>query len=528
LATADSAGPSLIGLDFGTGRIRAIAVDLGGHTLAEAALATPTRFPRPGWAEHDPGELWRTVCDVLKSLMQGLPSPRAIKGLAVASVGEAGVLIGRDGHELGPIIAWYCGRTVGEREALRAQLGDGYVFSRSGVTINHTFGLGKLSWWRRHYPDMLAKARYWLNMADWVAFRLTGEARTDFTLASRTNALDIKRRAWSEELLSKIGIDARLFAPLIASGAVVGRVHEKAAADTGLPRDTVIAAGGHDHVISSAAANTDEPGVLLDSMGTAEAQLLMNDAAVFDDGFRAGGYQQGLLIIDQPRNYLCCGLTTSGGAVEWFRRQTGGTAYETLIAAARDVPPGSNGVCFLPHLRGGDQPYPNPNTRAAFIGIGGDSSPGLLFRSVLEGVAMSAKLAVEGMTALQGVSRVHRIRVIGGGTRNDLWMKIKASVYGRALEVTPLDEGTGLSAAILAGLGSGLFASLREAREAMAGSLGRVTIVEPDPDWTERYDRLYRTVYSGLAPMLSPVHDSLAALRQADAPAPQDRSSPSE
>jgi xylulokinase len=434
--------------------------------------------------------------------------------LAVASVGEAGVLVAADGRELGPIIAWYCARTIGERESIRAKLGDDYVFSINGVSVHPRFGLSKLSWWHEHHPDILATAKHWLNMADWVAFRLTGEARTDFTLASRTNALDIKRRSWSEKLLGKLGIDPRLFAPLIASGAMVGHVHARAAAETGLPLDMAVAAGGHDHVISSVAADTDEQGVLLDSMGTAEAQLLMNDAPVFDDGFRSGGYEQGLLIIDQPRNYLCCGLSTSGGAVEWFRRQAGGAAYDTLIAAAREVPPGSDGVCFLPHLRGGDQPYPNPNMRAAFIGIGGDSSPGLMFRSVLEGVAMSAKLAVEGMTALPTVAPVRRIRVIGGGTRNDLWMKIKASVYGRALEVTPLDEGTGLSAAILAGLGAGLFASIDEARQSMAEALGKVTIVEPDPDWMERYHELYRTVYARLAPMMSPIHDSLAAFRQ--------------
>jgi xylulokinase len=126
---------------------------------------------------------------------------------------------------------------------------------------------------------------------------------------------------------------------------------------------------------------------------------------------------------------------------------------------------------------------------------------------------MSAKLAVEGMVALPAVAPIHRIRVIGGGTRNDLWMKIKASVYGRALEVTPLDEGTGLSAAILAGLGAGLFASIHEARKTMGDALGRVTIVEPDPYWMERYDQLYRTAYSRLLPAMSTIHDSLAEFR---------------
>jgi xylulokinase len=512
-ATVESKSPVFIGLDFGTGRIRAIAVDRRGRIVAEAARPTPTQFPEPGWAEHEPRELWRTICDALGSLTENLGSSAPIAGLAVASVGEAGVLIGPEGDELGPVIAWYCGRTVAQREVLRANLGDDYVFATSGVAANHTFGLGKLLWWRQHHPEIFRQARYWLNMADWVAFRLTGEARTDFTLASRTNALDIKRRCWSDELLEKLDMPRHLFAPLVASGAPIGRIRPQASSETGLPLKTIVSAGGHDHIISIVAAGTEEPGVLLDSMGTAEAQLLINEAPIFEDRFRSGGYQQGILALEKPRYYLCCGLSTSGGAIEWFRAQAGGISHESLIAAAEKIEVGSNGICFLPQLRGGDQPYPNPNARAGFIGVGGDSSQPLLFRSVLEGVAMSAKLAVEGMTVIDGVTPVKRIRVIGGGTRNDLWMRIKASVYGRPIEVTPLNEGTGLSAAMLAGLGAGHFSDLAQARKSMAEALGPERIVEPNQHWMKRYDDLYCNVYARLAPILSPIHDSLAAFR---------------
>lgn len=505
----------LAGLDFGTGRIRAVAVDLKGRIVAEAAEPTPTHFPKPGWAEHDPQELWRAICKVFRSLSQKTAGS-AITGLAVASVGEAAVLVGADGNELGPVIAWYCNRTIAEGRELRETLGDAYVFSVSGVTASHTFGASKLMWWRRHHPDVFAKAKLWLNMAEWVAYRLTGEARTDYTLASRINALDIKNLCWSEELLGKLDMNPNLLAPLIGSGEAVGKVHGRAAGETSLPQGMIVSAGGHDHIISVTAAGTDEPGALLDSMGTAEAQILMNDAPVFDDRFRTGGYQQGVLSIDMPRIYLCCGLSTSGGAVEWFRQQTGSAAYDDLIAAASEAPAGSNGVCFLPQLRGGDQPYPNPNARAGFIGVAGDSSRGLLFRSLLEGVAMSIRLAAEGITACAGVSPIRRIRIIGGSTRNDLWMNIKASVYGRPLEVTPLTEGTCLSAAILGGLGSGFFANLAEAREAMKEGLGEVRIVEPNPAWTETYERLYTSVYKQLPPTLAPIHDALAAFRQAN------------
>lgn len=507
------ASPLLASLDLGTGRVRAVAIDLKGRIVAEAAEPTPTHFPQSGWAEYHPQELWQVIRRVLSHLAETAKSLGTIQGFATGSMGEAGVLIDEDGRELGSIIAWYCGRTVTDGEKMRATLGDDYIFRTSGVTGSPSFSLAKILWWRRCHPDVFAKARRWLNMADWVAFRLTGEARTDYTLASRTNAIDLGKLAWSSGLLGKLDIDPDLFAPLIASGAVVGRVHTRAAEETGLPLGLPVSGGGHDHVISTVAADTTAPGILLDSMGTAEGLILANDRPIFEDALRRGGNQQSAFYLDSPRYKLMCGLTTSGGAIEWFRRQVGGTSYESLIAEAQKLPPGSNGLCFLPQLRGGDQPYPNPHARGAFIGITGDASPGALFRSVLEGLCLSTRLGFDHLSAIKGVTPISRIRVIGGGTRNDLMMKIKASVYGRPLEVTALSEATCLSAAILGGLGAGVFSSVAEAQERMAEGLGTARLVEPDPHWAARYDELYHTVYAQLPLALGPPHDALARFR---------------
>lgn len=505
--------PLLASLDLGTGRVRAVAVDLKGRIVAEAAEPTPTHFPQSGWAEYHPQELWQVVKRVLSQLTAAARPLGAIQGFATGSMGEAGVLIDKDGHELGTIIAWYCGRTVPDGESMRSTLGDDTIFRTSGVTGTPSFSLAKILWWRRCHPDIFAKARYWLNMADWVAFRLTGEARTDYTLASRTNAIDLGKLAWADELLSKLDIDSRLFAPLVANGAPVGRVHAQGAEETGLPLGLPVSGGGHDHVISTVAADTTAPGILLDSMGTAEGLILANDRPIFEDALRRGGNQQSAFYLDGPRYKLMCGLTTSGGAIEWFRRQAGNASYDSLIAEAQKLPPGSNGLCFLPQLRGGDQPYPNPQARGAFIGITGDASPGALFRSVLEGLCLSTRLGLDHLCAIKGVAPISRIRVIGGGTRNELMMKIKASVYGRPLEVTPLSEATCLSAAILGGLGAGIFSSVAEAQELMAEGLGQARIVEPDPHWASRYDELYHTVYARLPGVLNTTHDALAQFR---------------
>src|SRR4029079_6494007 len=182
---AASAGkPLLASLDLGTGRVRAVAVDLKGRILAEAAEPTPTHLPQAGWAEYHPQELWQTVAKVLSRLTAAAEAHGAIQGFATGSRREAGVLVYTPGQELGPIIAWYCARTVSDGETLRERVGDDVIFRTSGVTASHTFSLAKILWWTPLHPDTLASARYWLNMADWVAFRLAGEARTDYTLAS--------------------------------------------------------------------------------------------------------------------------------------------------------------------------------------------------------------------------------------------------------------------------------------------------------------------------------------------------------
>jgi xylulokinase len=508
-----AAQPLLASLDLGTGRVRAVAIDLKGRIVAEAAEATPTHFPQAGWAEFHPQELWQTVCKVRTALTEATKSHGVIQGFATGSMGESGVLIDAQGQELGPIIAWYCGRTVADSDKMRERLGDDYVFKTSGTTVDARFGLAKILWWRRTHPDLFARARRWLTMADWVAFRLTNEARTDYTLASRSNAFDLSRLTWADELLGKLDLDPALLAPLIANGEAVGRVHRAAAAETGLPEGLIISAGGHDHVISMLAADSEAPGILLDSMGTAEGLVLANDRPIFDDRLRQGGNQQSALVLDAPHFAFMSGLTTSGGAIEWLRRQLGGASYDSLIEEARGVQPGSHGTCFLPQLRGGDQPYPNPHARGAFIGLTGDSTPGVLFRSVLEGLCFYACLGLDHMRQAEGVAPITRIRVIGGGTRNALMMKIKASIYGRALEVTPLSEATCLSAAMLGGLGSEVFSSVAEARAQMAEGLGQVTIVEPDPEWAKRYGELYHTVYAGLSPALAATHDALARFR---------------
>ena len=251
--------------------MRAFAFALDGTPVASAAEPTPIRVLGPDRAELDAEGLWRTVVTVLRRMVDGLPDPAAVRGIAVASVGEAGCLIGGDGEALAPIIAWYDTRTTDDLDGLLGSVGFETLHRATGLCADPTFSLLKLLWYRRRQPELFARARWWLNVGDYLAWRLCGERATDVSLASRTMLLDIERRRWSSTLLDATGLSGGLLAPLLPSGTRIGTITREVAAATGLPPDCAIGVGGHDHICGLIAAGGDAPDLLFDSLGTAEA-----------------------------------------------------------------------------------------------------------------------------------------------------------------------------------------------------------------------------------------------------------------
>lgn len=499
--------PLLIGLDVGSSSVRALLFDAGLREVAKAAVATPTVPLADGRVDYDPEALWQAVVTTLRRAMAEVPAGTPVAGVAVASVGESAVPIDAAGRPTHNAIAWFDGRTAGEAQWLQERLGPERIFAVSGLRADTMFGLCKLLWLKGHAPEAFARTVRWLNIADWIAFRLSGEAATDFSLASRTLALDIRRREWATEILDDIGISPALFAPLHPSGTAIGTVRADVAATLGLPAGVVVGTGGHDHICGAIAAGAAAPGVLLDSMGTAEALFLPTPAPLIDPVVLERGYAQGTVAVEAPFNYLMGGIHYAGGAVEWFRRTLAdGTDHATLIDAASAIGPGSGGLCFVPHLRRSAMPHPDDRARGAFLGLTADTTRGALFRALLEGLACEAHLGLEGMLTLPDAAPLEEIRVIGGNVQNALLLKIKASVYGRPLILPDQSEGSALGAAMLGGLAAGVFDDLAAALALIAGD---TTTVEPEPAWTEAYAALFEDVYKDSFAALRPLNHAL-------------------
>jgi xylulokinase len=500
----------IAGVDAGTTRIRALVFTPDGRMVAEGSRPTPVERLRPGWAEHDAEALWQAAAGALRDATAQIERPARIRGIAVASVGEAFVALDGDGRPTCPVIAWYDERPNAQLARLETEVGKDQLYALTGLSPDPTFSLCKLLWLRDEQPEALERARLWLSTAHYLAWRLCGVATADLSLAARSLALALHARRWADDLIHALGLSPAMFPRIRPCGARLGAVTAAAGATTGLTADCAVGIAGHDHVMGALATASLTPGVLLDSMGSAEGLALALERSTTAPEIGRRGYSQGVVEVDRPMPYVFGGFPTSGACVEWFRGLFGGAVpHGELIAEAADVPPGCHGATFVPDLRGRLSPTPDPLARGAWFGIGGDATRATLYRAVLEGLAFEARQTVDSLTELPGLPRIEAVRAIGGNTQNRLLMAIKAAVYDRTIAAAAMPEATALGAALLGGLAAGVFTDLGSA---VAGLASSYRTFEPRADWVGNYEAHYRCVYQPAYARLRPLHHAGAAL----------------
>lgn len=500
----------LLGVDIGTSNIKAVAFDTTGQQIAKVSTPTITHYPRPDWAYFEPDEIWAAIGGTLRRLMSNLPDDTEPRAIAFTSMGEAAVPIDSAGQPTHNIIAWFDRRTASLTEWWATEIGTEQTASITGLPVKTIFGILKLMWIRDNEPDVYARTHCWLNMADYGVFRLCGAKATDYSLASRMMVQDLSVKKWSHDLLDKAGVESNKLAELVPSGILLGHVREVAAAETGLPLGLPVCSGGHDHVCGALALGITDPGDVYDSMGTAESLFIATRKPILDPALTAAGIGQGIHVAPN-RGYAMGGIYFSGGCIDWVRQlllenvllddvtiDEKSTGHERLIELASQVEAGSGGAFFLPHLRQANPPYTDPNSRGAFVGLSSDMNGGHLARAVLEGVAYEFQLAYDSMMANFQLSP-QRILASGGSTRNQLLMQIKADVSGQPITVPTVEEATCLGAALLSGIGAGVYTGFEDAAERVEFA---TRIIEPDQVkhqfYQERYHKVFASLYTTL------------------------------
>jgi sugar (pentulose or hexulose) kinase len=460
----------LLGVDIGTTHCKAGLFDLAGSTQYIASRDMPLHRSPAGYAYYDPQEVWEIVGMVIGEVTawarvhgkDRLP----IAAVGIASMAESGLLVDRGaGSARTSFIPWFDPITTPQAEKLRAQVDVQERFCKCGIRPTFKCAVSKLLWLRQQDPALLDGA-VWLSAADYVAYRLTGCMATDLSLAGRTYAFRIDEKTWDTEWLASIGINDSLFPPVLPGGASLGRVA------AGLPdalaglSNVPVGIGGHDHICaafaSSVLAGGVQPDLVFDSIGTAESLVgALPEHRLGEKEWRTG-FSYGLHVAPGFL-YWTGGLSTSGGALEWLRAVLGAPplSYAELDQLLAAAPVGPGEVMFFPYLAGRGSPHTDPLARGAFIGLGARHSRADLYRAVLEGAAYEVEFMRRAAEQASGET-IRRLVATGGGTRNRPWMQIRADVTGCQVQVLSEPEAAALGAALLAGVGCGVYRSLDE------------------------------------------------------------------
>jgi xylulokinase len=458
---------------------------------------TPFASPKIGWAEQHPDDWW-AACTVAV--------PRALeraglKGADIACLGFSGqmhgaVMLDESGRVVRPALIWCDVRTDRQCRELTAKVGAEHLIQLTCNRALTNFTLTKLLWVRENEPDHWKQIRSVMLPKDYARYRMTGDRATDMADASGTLLLDVAHRRWSQEMLDAAEIDRSLLPDLYESPDLCGKVSAAAAAATGLKAGTPVVAGAGDQAAGAVGMGIVTPGAVSATIGTSGVVFAATDAPAIDRQGRLHTFCHAI-----PGRWHVMGVTQAAGlSLRWFRDQFGaGTddgrdPYERLTDEAATAPPGCNGLLWAPYLMGERTPYLDPCARGALVGLTASHTRADVIRAILEGVAFSLRdtFSIFGEMNVP----IRNVRLGGGGARSALWRQIQADIYGCEVEIVDAEEGAAYGAALLAGVGAGVWPSVDAACTAVVRVAKKV---QPDKDAVATFEKNYagyRRIYA--------------------------------
>jgi xylulokinase len=492
----------LIGLDIGTTGVKGLLVSLDGKILGRSFAEYPLYTPYPGWSEQNPEDWWEATIKVLRELVS--MSSGKIAALGLTGQMHGAVFLDKELKVIRPAILWNDARTGQECIEIERILGRENLQKITGNPALAGFQAPKILWLRKHEPENYHKVQAILLPKDYVRLKLTGELATDASDASGTLLLDLIKRDWSDEILSALAIPRKWLPHVYESPEVTGVISKEVESLTGLESGTPVVAGGGDNAASAIGVGVVQEGTGMVSLGSSGVVFVHIDSPYPDP---VGAIHCFCHAV--PGKYHLMGVVLSAGAsLRWYRdvlaseerevaSRIGLDPYDLLMREAELSAPGANGLFFLPYLSGERTPHMDPAARGAWIGLSLAHRRPHLVRAILEGVAFALK---DSLVRIQTMgAKPEELRAVGGGMRSPLWRTIIASVLEVPLRRLVVEEGAAYGAALLAGVGAGLFTTVYEAVDKAVKLVDEC--VTPDSKLMEIYRQIY-AVYTQLYPAL--------------------------
>ncbi len=505
---------ALLGIDLGTTGVKAALFNADdGQVITSAFFEYPLYHPQPGWAEQHPEDWWRATLTAIRACLEARHgvTPADVRGVGLSGQMHGVVLLDEQSMVLRPCIIWADQRSEAQCRWMTERVGADKLIDYVSNPALPGFSAPKALWVRDNEPEIFARARTLLLPKDYIRFLLTGVKAMEISDAAGTCLLDVRRGEWSREVLDAIGFDPSLLPPVVPADKICGTITAEVAQLTGLIEGTPVAGGGADNACGAVGNGVVRSGLALVSIGTSGVVLAHNDSPQVD---RSGPVPRVHTFNHaMPHAWYLMGVTQGAGlSLRWVRdniglpemaleRWAGVDAYATLAREAEHVPAGSDGLLFLPYLQGERTPHLDAYARGGWIGLTASHTRRHLVRSVLEGVAFSLKDCFA-IIQEQGLA-LDQVRATGGGAKSILWRQIIADVLGVELVTTNAGEGPAFGAALLAGVASGVYASVQQACDATVRVVERT---EPQQEtasvYAHRYEQ-YRALYPALRPILS-------------------------
>ncbi len=487
----------LLGIDIGTSACKVAVFDEDGKVLAQANRPYRVYYPQNGWAEQNPEEWWEAICDAVReALSEESVSAEQIKGIGVDGQSWSAIPVDENGSVLHNTPIWMDTRARHLCEKVKKEIGADEIFRVAGNDFLPSYVTPKLLWFKEERPEVFQKTHKFLQSNSYIVMKLTGEMSQEYSQCYGIHFFHMEKLSYDMALAEKMGLSPDMMPKLYGCDEIVGSVTEEAAKKTGLKAGTPVVAGGLDAACGALGAGVYRPGETQEQGGQAGGMSICTDKALSHKALILGTHVvPGLWLLQG-------GTVGGGGALKWFRQELGGgMSFDELTAEAAEAPPGSDGVLFLPYMAGERSPIWNPDAKGVFYGLSFDKTRGHLIRSVLEGVAFSLEHNLR--TAAETGIHVDTLNAMGGASNSVLWTQIKADVTGKTIRVPSSDTATTLGAAILAGVGCGIYGSYGEA---VNRTIRMTRVQEPNPEnkavydrAMERYLRLYEDLKEGFS-----------------------------
>jgi xylulokinase len=487
---------ALIGVDLGTGSMKALLVTPEGKPLSQASAEYPMYQARPGWNENNPDDWVRAFRQCVALLADRARAlGMRVRALGLVAQRDPFVLLDADGRPTTNSISWTDQRSHPQAEYLRRTIGESRLVQIAGARPITGLGLPNLLWTRQHLPDVWAATTHVVAPKDYVLRRIAGARGTDFTTPSRSMAYDIARREWSNEILAVAGIQASMLDEVVHEPWQPCTLLDKGwAEELGLERDVVLAAGSADDQAATLGAGAVHPRQVCLGTGTCSDWRAVLDSYLPD----LSGHVDTAPHAVPGRYIREVANDSAGSSLRWFRDElcrdlAEELDYEQIVDWAMQAPAGADGLQFFPFVTGGERaPYYQEHASGVLFGITSSHTRSHVARAILEGVAF---LYPATRALLDAPKSADPLTMVDGEASSPGWTQLKADVLGEPIRVTAVLAAAALGAAILAAVSAGLYLDVTQAAQAMV-RYGRVT--EPREGLHEVYTELrerYETTF---------------------------------